>query len=203
MTATTVPDAPYPFYYIPTSYPSAGACESAYSYCNSQYMRCTSALAEAGDYTTFVNPVEISVLDGQHFSLHAAPTTTPTAMPTADANSVCSSLRSRACYDLRVNYCTAFGTGRAGNQAVDSNGDNAARNLRHFLRDGNANDIIVVGVVVIAAGAGIRSRNTHLAAYKSVADLWRNLSALLRSVDGWGVLCSPYRESLRSDAAHE
>lgn len=93
-------------------------------------------------------------MNGEHFTFPDS-ITAPTSMPTSAVKSVCSSLRSRACYDLKETYCTAFGDDDNGNGAVNGNGDSSGQNLKNPLSDRSTHDIVVVGVMVVAAGVGV------------------------------------------------
>ncbi|EAS31578.3 uncharacterized protein CIMG_07057 [Coccidioides immitis RS] len=100
LTGSTVPNAPFPFVYIPTSFRDQPECVQSYSGCVSQFQACASSLGG-------VNGVTISGADG-------AGTTVQGVEPTADAQSICLSLSREACYGLQEAYCTAFQDGSSG-----------------------------------------------------------------------------------------
>ncbi|OAX78275.1 hypothetical protein ACJ72_07421 [Emergomyces africanus] len=126
-TGPTVPNAPFPFTIIPTSFPNQEACVSAYTGCQVQYSSCTASLGG-------VNGVTIGGGGGQ------GGITVPGVVPTAgNPQSVCSSLSTEACHGLQAAYCTAFRDG-TGSGAV------AARASNGLLYD------ILVGVVVAVGG---------------------------------------------------
>ncbi|KAL2012915.1 hypothetical protein VTN00DRAFT_440 [Thermoascus crustaceus] len=130
ITGSTVPNAPYPFVYIPTTFANAKTCSSYYSECQTQYSKCAVSLG------------------GVHGVTVAGPgggITVQGSTPTGDAQSICSSLSREACYGLQVGYCTAFGTaGATGNQFVNP-GQAAPRRSSSF-RD------LAVGLAVGVAG---------------------------------------------------
>ncbi|KKZ61232.1 hypothetical protein EMCG_04150 [[Emmonsia] crescens] len=124
----TVPNAPFPFTIIPTTFANQEACVSAYTGCQVQYSSCTASLGG-------VNGVTIGVGGGQ------GGITVPGVVPTAgNPQSVCSSLSTEACHGLQAEYCTAFRDG------VGSGAVAARRGSNGLLYD------IVVGVVVAVAG---------------------------------------------------
>lgn len=131
ITGSTVPGAPYPFVYIPTTFANAETCSSYYSQCESQCSRCTASLGG-------VNGVTVAGPGGAGITVQGS-------TPTVDAQSVCSSLSRKACYGLQVAYCTAFGTsGATGNQFI--NPGQAAPRRSSSLRD------LAVGLAVGIAG---------------------------------------------------
>jgi len=93
---STVPNAPYPFVYIPTSYANAALCSSYWTYCQVQSTSCLAALGGQ------VNGVTISGPAGGVTVAGAATTV-------ANPSSVCSVLSTSACYNLEVATCTLFG----------------------------------------------------------------------------------------------
>ncbi|KAF3480244.1 uncharacterized protein GIQ15_05591 [Arthroderma uncinatum] len=94
-TGSTVPNAPYPFVFIPTTFHGSLECVRSYSGCQSQFSACTASLGGA-------NGVTINGGNG-------AGTTVQGAIPTGNGQAICSSLLTRACYGLQEGYCTAFG----------------------------------------------------------------------------------------------
>ncbi|PGH00562.1 hypothetical protein AJ79_08165 [Helicocarpus griseus UAMH5409] len=120
---TTIPNAPYPFTIIPTTFPGQEACVSAYQGCQAQFSSCTASLGGRHGVTVGGGGQGITV-----------PGSEPTGV---NPRSVCESLSTMACHGLQVGYCTAFreGTGGAGR-----NGGNG------LLYD------IVVGFAVAVAG---------------------------------------------------
>jgi hypothetical protein len=100
-----VPNAFFPFFYIPTTYNNAAACSSAYSTCQSDAASCTTALANGAMGVT------ISAPNGG---------ATITAVPSVglqSAQQICASLSQQACSGLQVEACSAFG-GAAGAAAT-------------------------------------------------------------------------------------
>ncbi|KAI9738641.1 MAG: hypothetical protein M1834_008146 [Cirrosporium novae-zelandiae] len=93
--ASTITNPYFPWVYIPTTYPNAAECTSAYSSCQTEYSSCTSSLATMGYAVT------ISAAGGG---------VTQAATGTAAAISICSSLSAKGCYGLRETQCDAFGT---------------------------------------------------------------------------------------------
>ncbi|PGG97533.1 hypothetical protein GX51_07285 [Blastomyces parvus] len=92
-TRPIVPNAPYPFPIIPTTFPNQEACVSAYTDCQVQYSSCTASLGG-------VHGVTIGGAGG---------ITVPGVQPTGgNPVSVCSSLSTEACHGLQAAYCTAF-----------------------------------------------------------------------------------------------
>jgi hypothetical protein len=118
ITGSTVAGAPYPFVYIPTTFPNQAACSSAYSGCVQQFSSCTAALGS-------VNGVTVGGGVG------GFGTTVSAIVPTGNAQSICSSLSRQACYGLQIGICTAFGTGGATgtNTLVNAGGAAATRSL--------------------------------------------------------------------------
>ncbi|KAM5445807.1 hypothetical protein MaudCBS49596_007096 [Microsporum audouinii] len=96
-TGSTVPGAPYPFVYIPTTFRDSAECVRSYSGCQSQYSACTSSLGGAHGVT----------INGGN----GAGTTIQGAVPTGDGQAICSSLLLQACFGLQEGYCTAFANG--------------------------------------------------------------------------------------------
>ncbi|KAI1630152.1 hypothetical protein EDD37DRAFT_83873 [Exophiala viscosa] len=94
---STVPNNYYPFVYIPTSYANAALCTSAYSSCQTASTSCFASLAGA-------NGVTISGLGG---GITVAGTS---GTVLSSASSICSSLSSEGCYNLKETQCSMFGT---------------------------------------------------------------------------------------------
>ena len=86
----------FPYYYLPTTYPNADLCSSAFSSCRSEFSACTSSLQTGG------NGVTVSGAGG---GITAQP-----ALGTASAGSICSSLSTKACYNLGLGNCPMYGT---------------------------------------------------------------------------------------------
>lgn len=102
---STVQNLFYPFPIIPTTYPSAAACSSAYTSCQRDAASCTIALANG------LQGVTVNAPNGG---------ITITAIPSVglqNAASICNSLSSQACSLLTVEACAAFGSG-SGNAAA-------------------------------------------------------------------------------------
>lgn len=99
---STVPNAFFPFFYIPTTYANAAACSTAYSTCQSDAASCTTALANGAQGVT------VSAPNGG---------ATITAVPSVglqSAQQICASLSQQACSGLQVEACAAFGGNAAG-----------------------------------------------------------------------------------------
>jgi len=85
---STVPNAPFPFVYIPNSYANPDLCSSYWTSCQIESTRCFSSLAGATQVTI------------------AGPgVTSPGA---ASASSICSDLSATACYNLELPTCAQF-----------------------------------------------------------------------------------------------
>lgn len=91
-----VANAYYPYYYLPTTYPNADHCTSAFSSCRSEFSKCTSSLEIGG------NGVTVSGAGG---GITAQP-----AVGAVSAGSICSSLSTKACYNLGLGNCPMYGT---------------------------------------------------------------------------------------------
>lgn len=116
-TVSTIPNALYPFTYIPTSFANAAVCSSYYTGCQSQFASCTSYL-EGGSS----NQVTISGVTG--LITVAGATTT---LATSQAISECSTLSESACHNLKLTQCTSYGTDTASFVAATQSGAAAAR----------------------------------------------------------------------------
>lgn len=108
-----VPNAYFPFIYLPTTYANVAACSSSYSGCQSQYTVCTSSLGAPGaNGITVVQGGGVTVVQ---------------PLGSVSAQQICQSLSQRACYGLQLANCgtapvtataaTAQGTFVAGNGA--------------------------------------------------------------------------------------
>lgn len=97
---STVPNAIYPFVYIPTTYENAALCSSYWTSCQAQSSSCLASL-DGG-----ANGVTVAGIT----SVQGASTT----LPSASAASICSVLSTSACYGLQESQCSSFGTGTAG-----------------------------------------------------------------------------------------
>lgn len=86
----------YPYYYLPTTYPNADQCTSAFSSCRSEFSKCTSSLETGG------NGVTVSGVGG---GITAQP-----ALGAVSAGAICSSLSTQACYNLGLGNCPMYGT---------------------------------------------------------------------------------------------
>lgn len=94
--SSIVVNAYYPYFYLPTTYPNANLCTSAFSSCRSEFSKCTSSLETGG------NGVTVSGAGG---GITAQP-----ALGEASAGSICSSLSTKACYNLGLGNCPMYGT---------------------------------------------------------------------------------------------
>ncbi|KAF2018671.1 hypothetical protein BU24DRAFT_488757 [Aaosphaeria arxii CBS 175.79] len=128
---STVPNEFYPFAFIPTTYTNAAACSSAYSTCQADAASCTDALANGRQGVT------VSAPDGAGAVITAVPSLGPLS-----ASSICQSLSSRACYELDVRACAAFGTGGGGGGGSGAAGAKKCRELYGGVGAG----IAVVGI---------------------------------------------------------
>jgi hypothetical protein len=94
---STVQNAFFPFPYIPTTYTNAAACSAAYTSCQGDAAKCTTALANGAMGVT------VSAPNGG---------ATITAVPSVglqSAQSICASLSQEACSGLQVEACRSFG----------------------------------------------------------------------------------------------
>lgn len=87
---------------IATSFSNQGACSRAWDSCSRNYDVCTSGLASG----TGGFHVTIDVPGGGGTTVQP----THTTVPLESAKSVCSSLSSRACYNLQPSVCSQTGT---------------------------------------------------------------------------------------------
>ncbi|KAK2760818.1 hypothetical protein FQN54_002056 [Arachnomyces sp. PD_36] len=97
ITGPTLTGAEYPFVIIPTSFQGASECSSYYSGCQNQYTSCTGALGGGVNGVTVAGP--------------GGGVTVAAVSPTGNPQEICSSLQLKACHNLQVGYCTAFGAG--------------------------------------------------------------------------------------------
>lgn len=98
--ASYVSNAYFSFPYIATSFSNAAACSRAVSACSKNYVACTADLEGSGGGG-------VTVVVGGSTTVGASGGAT---YPTATATSVCSSLSSKACFDIQSSYCTAGST---------------------------------------------------------------------------------------------
>lgn len=84
-----VPNAYFPFTYLPTTYANAAACSSSYSGCQSAYTACTNSLGGANG---------ITVVEGGGVTVMAP-------VGSVSAQQICQSLSNRACYGLQLANC--------------------------------------------------------------------------------------------------
>lgn len=92
---STVPNAFFPFVFAAATYSNAAACSSYYSSCQGEYNRCTVSLGGINGVTVSGAGVGITVAG---------------SAPTAQAQSICSSLSSQACSGIQLAACNTFGT---------------------------------------------------------------------------------------------
>ena len=85
---STVPNAPFPFVYIPTSFANQALCSSYWTSCQIESTSCFSSLARATGVT-----------------ISGPGVTSPGA---AGASSICSELSATACYNLNLPTCAEF-----------------------------------------------------------------------------------------------
>ena len=95
----TIPNAYYPYVMLPTTYPNAELCSSAFSSCRSEFTKCTNSLTAVGNGVT---------VSGALGGVTALP-----GLDAASAGAVCSSLSTLACYNLGLGNCVSYGTGAA------------------------------------------------------------------------------------------
>lgn len=94
----TVPNAYFPFVYLPTSFPNAAACSSSVAGCQATYSSCASSLGSTG-----ANPVTVVANGG---------VTIIAPVGSVSASQICSSLSGIACYGLQLASCATI-TGTA------------------------------------------------------------------------------------------
>lgn len=88
---SAVPNAYFPFTYLPTTYANAAACSASYSECQSEYTSCTNSLGAAGANG-------ITVVEGGGVTVLAP-------VGSVSAQQICQSLSDRACYGLQLASC--------------------------------------------------------------------------------------------------
>ncbi|CZT41857.1 uncharacterized protein RSE6_01658 [Rhynchosporium secalis] len=140
-----VPNAFFPFPYIPTTYANSALCNSAFQACQTNYAACTAALDGS------------SPNQGGGFGVTiVAPNGGVTATPTmqnvgvASATSICSSLSAQGCYQIQSDNCAQFGTGTEnGFQAGITPGNGAARPRA-------TGGCVAVGVMAAGLGMGMQ-----------------------------------------------
>ncbi|MCJ1470243.1 hypothetical protein MMC07_008888 [Pseudocyphellaria aurata] len=87
---SAVPNAYFPFTYLPTTFANAAACSSSYSGCQSEYTSCTNSLGAAGAAITVVQGGGVTVLS---------------PIGSVSAQQICQSLSQRVCYGLQLASC--------------------------------------------------------------------------------------------------
>jgi hypothetical protein len=140
-TGTTVPNAPYPFYVIPTTFSLASQCSSYASGCAAQFTSCIIALGGG------VNGVTVSGA-GVGVSVNGI-------TATAAAASICSSLSAAACFGLQLGNCATFpgatataGATNNGNSFVASPGAAPTRCPGAFYEIGMGFAVGVAGALI-------------------------------------------------------
>ena len=129
-----VANAYFPYVYLPTTYANAELCTSAFSSCRSEFSVCTSSLETRG------NGVTISGAGG---GITAQP-----ALGPASAGSICSSLSTRACYNLGLGNCPMYGSAAVRTGTFDAGSAAPTRCAQIYQ--------VVVAVAVGVAGQAIR-----------------------------------------------
>lgn len=130
----TVPNPYYPYVMLPTTYPNAEACSSAFSSCRSEFTECTNSLTASGNGVT---------VSGALGGITAQP-----ALNAASAGAVCSSLSTVACYNLGLGNCPMYGTAAA-TGGTSPAGNGASGGCVQIYR-------VAVAVAVGVAGQAIR-----------------------------------------------
>lgn len=130
---STVPNAVFPFVYIPTTFENAAQCSSYYTSCQSEFSSCTASLGGG------INGVTVTGVGGG--------VTVQGATATGNAASICSSLSAQACYGLQPTQCSAFGVG-GGNTFVVSQGAGPTRCPGGVYEIGVGIAVGVAGVLV-------------------------------------------------------
>ena len=95
-TRSTVPNAAFPFVYIPTTFANAAECSSYATSCSNQYQSCLAGLGGG------INGVTVS---GANVGI----TVQGASITVAGASSICSSLSQQACYGLQTGICPQYG----------------------------------------------------------------------------------------------
>lgn len=93
---STVPNAFFPFVFLPATYSNAAGCSSYYSSCQNEYNSCTASLG-GGVYGVTVSGIGGGV-------------TVAGSTPTVQPQSICSSLSSQACPNGQLANCNTYGT---------------------------------------------------------------------------------------------
>lgn len=117
VTGSTLSGAAYPFIYVPTTFPNAAMCSAYYSACQTDFVRCTSALGSQYRVTVGGN-------DGGGLTVGGAPAASEVA-------STCSSLSMSACHGLQIANCPSYG-GQAGDTGNSASGVRVA-NLKDLM----------------------------------------------------------------------
>lgn len=99
--ASVVPNAFFPFVYLPTTYPNAAVCTQSYSSCQTEFSSCTAALGGGGGNAVTVNGGGVPGITVQ------AP------VGSISAASICSSLSLEACHNLQLPNCNLYPSGTA------------------------------------------------------------------------------------------
>lgn len=105
-----VPNAYYPFAFIPTTYSNPEICSSSYSRCQTDFSSCTSVLGAGGNAVTVNGGGGVGVTGPVQGFLGPV-----------SAASVCSSLSQQACYGLQLANCATF-TANGGAVATGQDG---------------------------------------------------------------------------------
>ncbi|OKL60219.1 hypothetical protein UA08_04621 [Talaromyces atroroseus] len=121
ITGSTIPDAAYPFVYIPTTFENAATCSSYYSLCRSEYTSCVVSLG--GQYGVTIGGSGGGVTVEGNSGVTSA----------SAAVSTCSSLSREACYGLQESYCTAYGTSTGSSFVTGSNASARKSSLHEIL----------------------------------------------------------------------
>ena len=129
----TVPNPYYPYVMLPTTYPNAELCSSAFSSCRSEFTRCTNSLTAGGNGVT---------VSGAQGGITAQP-----ALDAASAGAVCTSLSRVACYNLGLGNCPMYGTAAAAGGASPA-GNDAPGGCIQLYR-------VAVAIVVGVAGQAV------------------------------------------------
>lgn len=130
----TVPNPYFPYIFLPTTYANADLCSSAFSSCRSEFSICTGSLGTGGNGVT---------VQGVGGGITAQP-----ALGTVSAGSICSSLSTRACYNLGLGNCPLYGTGTTAGGGTFSAGNAAPTRCAQLYQ-------VAVAVAVGVAGRAI------------------------------------------------
>lgn len=131
--ASIVPNAYFPFVYLPTTYPNAAVCTQSYSSCQSEFASCTASLGNgnSGGNGVTVNGGGVPgiTVQGPVGSISAA--------------SICLSLSLEACHNLQLANCATYPSGTAtGTFVVPGAG---AREMER----GRGKRAVIVGIWVV------------------------------------------------------